>query len=117
MPVLLRELRAVLAAYSPGDSEIYDTIASWPVPVYLTTNYDDQIQSSLASVGEAYIAYGNSAEHMALLNDGQSGAVMKVHGDLRSDAGLVMTTKQYESIAGPEFEHWRERMKAIMQMR
>ena len=118
MPVLLRELRTVMATYTPGDSEIYDTIASWPVPVYLTTNFDDQIQTSLASLGEAYIPYGNGAEHMALLNDGLSGAVMKLHGDLRSNAGLVLTTEQYKSIvAGPEFEHWRERMEAIMQMR
>lgn len=118
MPVLLRELRAVLSAYTSGDSEIYDIIASWPVPVYLTTNFDDQIQTSLASVGEAYISYGNGAEHMALLNDRLNGAVMKLHGDLRSNAGLVLTTDQYESIAaGPEFEYWRKRMEAIMQMR
>ena len=58
MPVLLRELRTVMAAYTPGDSEIYDTIASWPVPVYLTTNFDDQIQTSLASLGEAFIPTG-----------------------------------------------------------
>lgn len=118
MPVLLRELRAVMKAYTPEDSEIYNIIASWPVPVYLTTNFDDQIQTSLVSVGEAYIPYGNSAEHMALLNERLSGAVMKLHGDLRSNTGLVLTTDQYKSIVvGPEFEYWRKRMEAIMQMR
>lgn len=64
MPELLRELRDVMSYHPSGDSEIYDIIASWPIPVYLTTNFDDQIMNSLASVGEAYNLYDNRVEHM-----------------------------------------------------
>ncbi len=118
MPVLLRELRAVMAASRRGASEIYETLAAWPVPVYLTTNYDDQMQISLAAIGEAYVPYGNSPEHMALLDERLGGAVLKLHGDLRSEAGLILTTSQYENIhQGADFVYWRERMKAVLQMR
>jgi len=66
----------------------YKLIARWPVPVYLTTNYDDEIQAHLAELGETYLPYSNSEDHMAYLLPDLSGALFNLHGDLRSEKGL-----------------------------
>lgn len=117
MPELLRELRAVVASSELKTPEIYDIIASWPVPVYLTTNYDDQLQKSLANIGESFTTYHNSIDHMALLNNDLNGAIFKLHGDLRSSNGLILTSEQYTSIVSAHnFDYWRKRMEAIMQL-
>jgi hypothetical protein len=118
MPVLLRELRDKMKPNPASSSEIYDIITAWPVPVYLTTNYDDELQAGLTRIGEPYLPYDNRAEHMALLSEELEGAIVKIHGDLRSERGLILTSSQYRAIETDEsFLYWRERMKAIFQMK
>jgi hypothetical protein len=55
MPRLLQHLRGVLDAHRDERHEdnIYDHIARWPIPVYLTTNFDHEIQRHLSATGEA----------------------------------------------------------------
>ena len=118
MPVLLRELRNQMKPSNSSSCEIYDIISEWPIPVYLTTNYDDELQAGLTRKGECYQPYDNRKEHMALLSEDLSGAIVKIHGDLRSEDGLILTSSQYRAIETDErFLYWRERMKAIMQMK
>ena len=102
---------------SSGSSDIYEIITRWPVPVYMTTNYDNEIQNHLAKVQTPYQEYSNSEYHMAHLLTGFEGGIFKLHGDLRSEEGLVLTTSQYQSIeSGPEWEYWRTKMTSIFQM-
>jgi SIR2-like domain len=120
MPRLLQHLRGVLDSHRdarPKD-DIYDHIARWPIPVYMTTNYDHEIHWHLAATGEAsYIEYSNSEDHLSFLLPDTAGAIVHLHGDLRSEAGLVLTAKQYRNIAsGPEWEHWRTKLTSIFQM-
>lgn len=98
--------------------EIYDLIARWPIPVYLTTNWDDELHNHLAKLREAYLPYNNSPEHMALLTEDLQGVIVKLHGDLRSVNGMIMTDEQYEDIdKGTDWRHWREKMSAVFQMK
>ncbi|HLA77169.1 MAG TPA: SIR2 family protein [Vicinamibacteria bacterium] len=114
-PRLLQSLHASLRPVRAG--HIYDVIARWPVDVYLTTNFEDEIQNSLAKLKLAYTPYGNCPEHMGRLTPDLRGAIFKLHGDLRSENGLVLTAAQYQDIlSGPGWEHWRTRMKAVFQM-
>ena len=84
--------------------------------VYLTTNYDDEIQTNLTSLGETYRIYSNSEDHMAYLLPDLNGAIFKLHGDLRSDSGLILTTSQYENISkGDAWAYWRTRMTTVFQ--
>lgn len=100
-----------------NQSEIYRLITQWPVPVYLTTNWDDEIQRHLTNLGETYLSYGNSPDHMAHLVPDLQGAILKLHGDMRSSSGLIMTHEEYEQIEnGPEWQHWRAKMNAVFQM-
>lgn len=113
---LLQYLQAKLKP-ACDQSEIYRLIARWPVPVYLTTNWDDEIQRHLTSLGETYLSYSNSPDHMAHLVPDLQGAILKLHGDMRSSSGLIMTHEEYEQIEnGTEWQHWRTKMNAVFQM-
>lgn len=120
MPRLLEYLRRVFKPQgdgSAGDS-IYKQLSRWPAPVYLTTNYDNEITKHLSAAGErSYLSYSNSEEHMSLLIPSFSGAIVHLHGDLRAELGLVLTGTQYKQIlTGSEWEYWRTKMTSIFQM-
>jgi len=114
-PSLLKILQARLKPTRSG--EIYELMARWPVPVYLTTNYDDEMQTKLAELGEAYVPYSNSEDHLAFLSMDQQGAIFKLHGDLRSWKGLILTKSQYQAIEQEdEWAYWRTKMTSVFQM-
>jgi len=99
------------------DSGVYALIARWPIPVYLTTNYDDEIQKHLVRLGEAYFPYSNSEDHLGHLVPDVSGIILKLHGDLRSDKGLILTKQSYGAIAASaEWAYWRTKMTSVFQM-
>ena len=111
---LLSHLNHLMVPKAP--SRIYKYLADWPVSVYLTTNYDDEIQGHLAALGEAYNTYGNSQDHFAFLGPSLKGAIIKLHGDLRSRTGLVLTSSQYADIDhAPEWEYWRTKLTSVFQ--
>jgi len=98
------------------DGEIYKLLAQWPIPIYLTTNYDDEIQKQLAKVGEAYLPFNNSADHMSHLLPDFAGGIFKLHGDLKSEQGLILTTSEYKDIHfGDGWAYWRTKMTSICQ--
>jgi hypothetical protein len=99
------------------DGEIYKLIARWPVAVYLTTNYDDEIQTALSANGAIFSSYSNSRDHMGLLHSDAQGIILKLHGDLRSETGLVLKKSQYQDILNSsEWQYWRTKMTSIFQM-
>lgn len=98
-------------------NDIYNYICRWPVDVYLTTNYDDEIQKALSKYGETFVQYQNSEQHLAHLVPGLQGAIFKIHGDLRSETGLVLTHSQYNDIIlGDSWKHWRTKLTSAFQM-
>ncbi|MBI2846366.1 MAG: SIR2 family protein [Chloroflexi bacterium] len=112
-------IRQILGDYlKPTKSgKLYEMVAAWPVKVYLTTNYDDEIQLHLAKVNEAYRLLSNSTDHMGMLNTDLSGAIVKLHGDLSTDTGLILTSDHYKDItSGNSWEYWRTRMISVFQM-
>jgi hypothetical protein len=112
---LLTHLTSLMIPSGTGQS--YRLIARWPVPVYLTTNYDDEIQRSLVEYGESYIPYSNSEDHMKKLLPALRGAIYKLHGDLRSSSGLILTKSHYDSLqTDVAWAHWRTKMAAVFQM-
>ena len=112
----LPRLRQILAEQlRPQHSgEIYQILARWPVPVYLTTNFDDEISTQLTALAEPYNVHGNSADHFAHLHPDASGIICKLHGDLRTDGGLVLTSDDYTAIASdPSYSYWHTKLTAI----
>jgi hypothetical protein len=116
-PRLLQVLRSDFGPASTGSDAIYNLLARWPIPVYLTTNYDDEIQAALARLGEAYVTYSNSPDHLAHLVPDLQGAIVKLHGDLTTEAGLVLTSSSYRAIEqGEDWRPWRTKMTSLFQM-
>jgi len=98
------------------DGEIYRLLAQWPIPIYLTTNYDDEIQRQLAKTGESYIPFNNSEDHLSHLLPDFSGGIFKLHGDLKTEQGLILTTSDYKDIHfGDTWDYWRVKMTSICQ--
>jgi hypothetical protein len=98
-------------------SRMYQLLAQWPIPVYLTTNFDDEIHTHLAALSESYNLYSNAVDHMSLLTPDLSGAIFKIHGDLRSETGLILTTSQYHEIqVDDRWKYWRTKMTSIFQL-
>ena len=114
-PRLLQHLRE--RNKPSGKGKIYELIAQWPIPVYLTTNYDDELQNHLGRLGESYTPHLNSEDHFSLLAQSLSGAIFKLHGDLRSETGLILTKEQYGEIEkGENWQYWRTKMTSVFQM-
>lgn len=114
-PRLLQHLREKNKPSRSG--RIYELIAQWPVPVYLTTNYDDELQNHLANLGMSYHLCSNTEDHFSMLIPGVSGAIVKLHGDLRSEEGLILTREQYNEISnGANWKFWRTKLTSIFQM-
>lgn len=96
---------------------IYEMICNWPIPVFLTTNYDNEIQAHLAKLKFLYQEYTNSEDHFGYLTQELTNAVFKIHGDLRSKTGLILTSSDYDDIEkGDKWEYWRNKMMSICQM-
>ena len=111
LPILNAKLVSVSAV-----SRLYTIIASWPVPVYLTTNYDDALIRVLNALGAAYLSSDNSQTNISSLKtDESSGLVVKLHGDLRSEERLVLTTKDYDAVIhDATWDYWKVKLSAIM---
>lgn len=117
MPRLLQHLRGMLNPSPSVSSKIYELMARWPVPVYLTTNFDHELTAHLAKVGDTYLEYTNSEDHLTFLVPDTAGVVVGLHGDLRSDTGLILTSSQYREIAeGAAWAGWRTKLTSIFQM-
>jgi len=115
-PSLLQILRTALRS-NHHNAKIYELIARWPVHVYMTTNYDNAITSHLTQLGEAYISYSNSEDHLALLTPDLNGAIIKLHGDLTSEQGLILTDSDYQAIQEDRtWDYWRIKLTSVFQM-
>ena len=82
-PLLRSYLQTRLVPSEGETGKIYELMAQWPVPVYLTTNWDNEIQSHLVKLGETYTEYSNSEDHIQYLSSDLSGAIFKLHGDIQ----------------------------------
>lgn len=101
-----------------NQGKIYEMLTRWPIEVYLTTNFDDEIQKNLANWGVAYRLYNNSEDNLNYLLPELSGAVFKLHGDLRSEQGLILTSSQYDEINDSEsWQYWRTKLISVFQMK
>lgn len=114
-PRVLLVLRDILRP--AGSDVIYELIAKWPVRVYMTTNYDDEISTHLARIGEPYTTLSNSEDHMGLLSLDSNSTVVKLHGDLTSSRGLILTKRNYDEIQnGESWQYWRTKLTSIFQI-
>ena len=72
----------------------HEALCSMPVPVFVTTNYDDLIESQLRELGErVHVVRGE--KDLAIWSEEREVQVLKLHGDLSSAEGIVLTDWDY----------------------
>lgn len=100
-----------------AEGRIYELMAKWPIPVYLTTNYDDELQNHLAAERFSFIPHLNSEDDFSILNPELSGAIFKIHGDLLHEPSLILTSQDYSAISqSQDWQYWRTKMTSVFQM-
>lgn len=72
-----------------------------------------KISTTNPKLGATYRDYNNTEEHLGHLLPDTDGAVVYLHGDLRSEQGLVLTSGQYQEIAaGDTWAGWRTKRRS-----
>ncbi|MCK5601198.1 SIR2 family protein [Candidatus Pacearchaeota archaeon] len=97
--------------------EIYEYLARWPFPCYLTTNYDDYLSEHLKGEGFTFVTKRNSQEEFRTLHAGAKNVIYKIHGDPTSPDNIVLTSSQYYDFqTNPSRRYWRNTILAALKM-
>lgn len=110
-------LKNSFAKINPKFSDVYSIITSWPINVYLTTNYDSEIKKYLDKQGEIFIEKGNTEDELRSLNSSTKKTIYKIHGNFENPARLILTEKDYINVQeSNEYAIWREKIFSILHM-
>jgi ribosomal protein S19E (S16A) len=113
---LVKLLSLLLKPAARKKGHIYNILTDWPFACYLTTNWDDEISEHLRSKKTYFTTLRNSKEELAQIRNGASRIIVKLHSDLARPDRAVITAGDYANLLGPEYEYFRERVRAIFEM-
>lgn len=74
----------------------HDLLASMPIDVYWTTNYDDLMEQALKKAKKS-IAVKKKQTDLATYRRDQEAVVYKMHGDISDPDNAVLTRSDYET--------------------
>lgn len=93
---------------------IYEYLAKWPFACYLTTNYDNELQAYLSKAGQHYQPVQNRIEDLAVLRDGASHLIVKLHADLDHAEHIVLTSQDYDKfLTSPQVSPFRAKLQQV----
>ena len=92
---LLGVVKPLLVPDKRRPGTLHELIAKSPFAGYLTTNYDDEIETHLSTLGEHFAVIGNRQQDFYAWRDGASRLVQKVHGDFNNPDSLILTSADY----------------------
>jgi SIR2-like domain len=99
-----------------GTHFVYDILANWPFPCYLTTNWDNEIDKRLRAIKIFFKTIQNSKDDFATIRHDSSHLIVKLHSDLDHPDRAVITSGDYAKLTGQEGQYFRDRLKAIFEM-
>lgn len=109
------QVKNLFSNISTYNSDIYSVITKWPIPYYLTTNYDSEIQKYLRKINEIYLEKINTEEDFRGLTTTSNKEIYKIHGDFSNYETIILTKNDYNAIRySPKFNYWREKIKSIL---
>jgi CheY-like chemotaxis protein len=91
---LYTQLRRTMASSPVRPTDAHQILCSLPASAFVTTNYDDLLESSLRWNNRPFHVIRDEAE-MALWNEAAEVQVLKIHGDLSSAQSIVLTDWDY----------------------
>jgi hypothetical protein len=96
---------------------IYEHLARWPFACYLTTNFDSELQNFLNRTGHHYEVVQNRVEDLALLRDGVSHLIIKLHSDFDNPDRIILTSQDYDKIStSPEWKPFRDKLRQALEV-
>ncbi len=98
------------------DKSIYSFLAQWPFACYLTTNYDDEIKKFLDREGEYFSVKRNDQEDLALIRNGTTNLVVKIHSDFSQPEKIILTSSDYAKCQNDSnWEYYRTHLRRIFE--
>lgn len=114
---LVSLLKELLVAKPLQNGNIYSILARWPIPVYLTTNWDDEIVAALKRTKIYFKTFGNTKTDFSKWRADTNNVVVKLHSDLNNPETAVITSSDYQAFStGPAFDYFRSKLRAIFEM-
>ena len=100
-------------AHSPGKA--YGILARWPFRIYMTTNWDSEIQAHLERLGQHFTEISNSHSEITQITDETTRQIIKLHGVLSQSDSVVLTEDDYQAFKiGDPRRYFRETLKSIL---
>ena len=110
-------LKPLLTLTKKNKGVLYELISKWPFACYLTTNYDDEIETYLARLSEHFTVIRNRQEDFYSFRDGASHLIQKLHSDLNHPDEVVLTSADYQRVyVGDEGQYFRDKLCDIFKM-
>jgi hypothetical protein len=114
---LVEIIENIFNSISPKNGNVYNCISKWPIPVYLTTNYDSVLMSKLKDMRLPFLEKGNSDDEMRSIRMGIENTIFKIHGDFRNPETMIVTKKDYMNIRNDDkYKILREKIVALLHM-
>lgn len=109
---LLKKIMVPPPSVSVG--RVYRMLARWPFACYLTTNYDDELYRHLQAERIHFETVRNTKEDLALIRNGVSNLIVKLHSDFAYPEGIVLTSEDYNNFeTNPHFKYFRDHLTRI----
>jgi hypothetical protein len=114
---LVNLIKSLLKPSVKNHSVLYELISKWPFACYLTTNYDDEIETHLSKLKEHYTVMRNRKEDFSYLHDGASHVIQKLHSDLDHPDEIILTSNDYKRFSSDSSgEYFRIKLRQAFEM-
>lgn len=114
---LTNTIKDLLTPAPRSQGVLYELISSWPFACYLTTNYDDEIATSLSALNEHFTIIRNRPEDFYSLRNGVSHLIQKLHSDLDHPDEVVLTSADYRRFYIEDSgQYFRDKLRQVFEM-
>ncbi|HEV2709892.1 MAG TPA: SIR2 family protein [Edaphobacter sp.] len=106
------------SSYTPGP--LTQAVARWPFKSYITTNYDNLLEVSLAAAGnDGWIPLGNNHADSRLTTRNARDVVWHLHGGINviGSSNFVLTEEDYDDIYKGDAQQLEHLRSLLMQQR
>ena len=114
--VLINLIKPILKANERKQGVIYELISKWPFACYLTTNFDDELNSYL-SKHEYFEDIMNRKDDFYIWRDGVNNIIQKLHSDLLHPDDVILTSRDYDRLyTNASGDYFRVKLRQIFEM-
>jgi hypothetical protein len=114
---LINLIKQILKPSNKSNSFLYEIICKWPFACYLTTNFDNEIETHLTKLNEHYTIMRNRKEDFSYLRDGASHIIQKLHSDLNHPDEIILTSNDYQRFfTDSSGEYFRVKLRQLFDM-